>query len=196
MNAHRVAQRLMHMLLPGRVTLTDDTGPVQTAQADFGPKGPDGSLRVFDKLPILGLFGFASRPPRTSEVLAIFFEGDPTKGAVIGHNHQPSRLKNLGEGDAALFDVRGAYVWLTPDGLVIDAATKHVRIQNADTVTVVASSKVRIEAPKAECTGDLVAKCDDASPISLTALHDAYNAHLHTGVQSGSSSTGATDHPA
>ena len=69
-------------------------------------------------------------------------KGNPAKGVVVGHNHQPSRMKNLGEGDSALFDVRGAYVWLTPDGLVIDAATKHVRIQNADVVTVVAERTI------------------------------------------------------
>lgn len=195
MNAHRLAQRLYHLLAHGRVTLTDDAGPVQLAQADFGPKGPNGSLRIFDKLPSIGRFGFTSRPPRTSEVLALFFEGDPSKGVVIGHNHQPSRLKNLGEGDAALYDVRGAYLWLTPTGLVIDAAGSHVRIQNADTVTVVATSKVRVEAPKIECTGDVVSRADGA-PVSLNGLHDAYNAHKHTGVQTGGGATGATDHPA
>jgi phage gp45-like len=180
MDPARAAQRLLHMLLPGRMTLIDDSGSVQRAQADFGPKGAGGSLRIFDKLPVLNIFGFTSNPPAKSDVLAVFFEGDPTKGVVVASNHQPSRLKNLAPGDSAMFDVRGAYVWLTPDGLVIDAGGQKVRVQNAS---------------KIECTGDVVADCDGTA-ISLRALHDAYNAHKHGGVQTGGGVTGATDHPA
>ena len=180
MDPARLANRLLHMLLPGRVTLIDDTGSVQRAQVDFGPKGAGGSLRIFDKMPVLSIFGFTSNPPAKSDLLAVFFEGDPTKGVVMASNHQSSRLKNLGAGDSAMFDVRGAYVWLTPNGLVIDAAGKKVRIQNATQI---------------ECTGDVVANVD-GTPISLKALHDAYNAHKHTGVQTGGGTTATTDHPA
>ena len=179
MDMHRLAQRLLHMLQPARVRRVDDSGPVQRHQVDLGPKGPAGALRIFENLPVVGLFGVASHPPLSSELFVAFLEGDPSKGVVVGSNHQPSRLKNLGEGDAALYDVRGAYVWLTPDGINIDAAGKRVRVQNA---------------PQIECTGDVVAYVDGA-PISLKALHDAYNAHRHTGVQTGGGATGATDHP-
>lgn len=136
------------LFLTGRVALTDDSGPVQLAQVDLGPTGPDGKpMRLYDQVKVLQQFGFASRPPKLADLFMAFMRGVAGGGVVIASNHQPSRLRNLGEGDSALYDVRGAYVWLKATGLVIDAAGLPVLIQNAAGVT--------IDAPDVKATGNL-----------------------------------------
>jgi phage gp45-like len=113
--------------------------------------------------------------------------GDRSRSIAIGTNHRPSRLKDLKPGDSALYDVRGAKITLTEDGLLIDCAGLPATIKNATTV--------RIEADTLECTGDIVSRAD-GTPVSLNDLRDAYHAHKHGGVQTGSGTTGTTDHDA
>jgi phage gp45-like len=112
--------------------------------------------------------------------------GHRSKTIAIGTNHQPSRLRNLSLGDSAQHDVRGAYIWLTENGLVIDGAGLPATIRNCGTVTVEGDVHV---------TGDIVSRFNGA-PVSLNALRDAYHAHKRGGVQAGSASTGLTDHDA
>lgn len=148
-------RRLKMMFSLGRVQLTDDTGPVQLHQVDMGPRNGAGPLSVHDKVPHVKEFGFASVPPLDADVFVAFLTGDRSSGVVLGSNHQPSRLKNLQPGDAALYDVRKAYVWLTPTGVVIDAAGQNVTIQNCAQATIVASTSVTLQTPTVHCTQDL-----------------------------------------
>lgn len=189
----QLGKRIAHMLGIGRIRTVDDSGALQLVQVDHGALA-DGD-RITDKVPRLVQFGMVSHPPAGSEVIILRVAGNRSTGVALATNHQPSRLRNLNAGDSALHDVRGAYLWLTEDGPVIDAAGLDIVIRNAATVTIVASDKVRIEAPRLEVTGDVVSRCDD-DPVSLNTLHDAYNAHRHGGVQAGSSSTETTDSPA
>jgi phage baseplate assembly protein V len=175
----------------GRLRLIDDSGPVQRAQVDQGAF-VDGARRLTDNVPIIGAFGFASAAPLGAEVLVVRCGADRSQSVGIATNHQDSRPRNLQPGDAALYDVRGRTVRLDADGMTIDAKNGPVKIVNATTVTIKAATKVRIEAPILECTGDIVAQAD-GTQVSLQALHDAYNAHVHTGVQTGTAKTGPTD---
>jgi hypothetical protein len=75
---------------------------------------------------------------------------------------------------------------LTADGITIDAAGGLVTVTNA--------SKVRCTCD-IETTGDVRCRAD-GQVVSLGDLHDAYNAHKHTGVQAGSATSGLTDHAA
>jgi phage gp45-like len=142
----RLYRRVMMLVARGRVKVTDDTGAAQLAQVDFGPTSSAGSLSLQDNVPVISLFGHTSNPPADSDVIAISLGGDRNKTVAIGHSHQTSRLKNLGVGDSALYDVRGAYVWFKPTGLVIDAAGGNVTIQNAGNISITASGNVTVTA--------------------------------------------------
>jgi phage gp45-like len=159
----------------------DDSKVVQEIQFTR-PYSPDGSAAVSDNVPVVGFFGLASNPPLQSDVIVVRLFGSRTLTVAIGTNNQAARLKNLAAGDSALYDVRGAYVWLTPAGPVIDAAGGDVVVQNAATVTVKASTKIRCETPLLQCTGDVVANCD-TGPISLVN-------HPHSEVASGLAESG------
>lgn len=178
----------------GRATIVKDDGDLQLLQVTEGATGTGFQDRVSDNVPRVAEFGFASAPPIDAEVLMLNRGGQRSQAIAIATSHRPSRPKNLEPGDAGIYDVRGAKVMLTADGLVIDCAGLPAVIQNASTVTLRVSSKVRVEGDL-EVTGDLRSRAD-ATPVSLNSLRDAYHAHKHTGVQTGSGSSGLTDHDA
>ena len=185
--------RLLHMVSLGVVTVVDDSQERQLLQVTETARGPDSAAGVIDDVPRITEFGFTSNPPINSRVMVVRLFGNRSLTIAIGTSDAGSRLKGLSPGDTAIYDLRGAYVKLTPTGPVVDAAGLAVRVQNATTVTIVASEMIRCEAPLLECTGDIVSRAD-GTQVSLNGLHDAYNAHKHTGVQSGTSSSGPTDH--
>ena len=184
---HRTATRLLWSWAIGRLTRSDAPGTVQTVQGQFSCD------RLIDGAKLVQHFGFASRPPADTDLVAICPSGEPTSALVIATNSQAHRPPALEVGDVALHDVRGAYVWLSKDGLHIEAKGLPVRVSGATTVTVVASDKIRLETPLVEVTGDVVDHCE-TNHVSLKQLRDAYNLHKHLGVQSGPSATLLTDH--
>ncbi|HEV2364036.1 MAG TPA: phage baseplate assembly protein [Caulobacteraceae bacterium] len=190
--AERLWRRALYAIGRGRVTLVDDTGVVQILQADFGPMGPSGSMALRDNTPRLAEFGFASNPPAGAHFVALSIGGDRSNTVVIATGHQATRLKNLAPGDSALYDSRGAYVWLTPTGIVIEAKNQPVTINDATQVTINASAKVRLVTPRFEVTGDIIDNCD-AQSATVKALRTAYDAHHHTGVTAGAGTSGTTD---
>ncbi|HZR87899.1 MAG TPA: phage baseplate assembly protein [Bradyrhizobium sp.] len=160
----RLATRFKHAMRFGRLLLTDDTGPVQRLQADFGPIDASGkSLGIRDRLPRLVEYGLASSPPAGSDVVVTCHDGDLSNAVVVATNHQASRLKNLNPGDVALYDNRGNTIVLSAAGI---------------TLTPCAGGKVFIDG-ELDATGDV-----KAGGISLMN-------HVHPGVQTGSGDTEA-----
>jgi len=170
----------------GRVTSIDDTGDAQVLQVTQGASGTGFKDRILDKIFRLSQFGIASVPPLDAAVLMIHLGGDRSQSFVVATHHSPSRLKNLQPGDSALYDVRGAAITLTADGLDIDCAGKPARIHNFSSLTIEGDLHV---------TGDVITR--SAGPtVSVNGLRDAFHAHKHSGVATGGSLTGLTDHDA
>jgi phage gp45-like len=94
----------------------NDTGPVQTVQAQLD------ALSTRDNIPLLYCFGITGSPPIGTDLHLAFLDGDRAKALGIAGGHQTYRLRNLGVGDAALYDIRGAYVWLTAAGPAVNCA--------------------------------------------------------------------------
>lgn len=180
----RLLQRVQFAIGRGRITISDDSGAVQRAQVDLGPDLSATGSALKSNTPLLGLFGHASRPPAGSDVVLVFVGGDRSNGVAIASGHQPSRLTGLAEGDSALYDLRGAYMWLTPNGLVIDGAGLPATIRNVGSLTVDGDLLV---------TGNITDQ-SGANTATVKDLRDAYDLHKHTGVTAGSGLTGATDH--
>lgn len=126
--ARRLYHRAMMAIGRGALNTVDDGGNVQSAQIDYGPNGPNGSLGIRDKTPVLGLFGFFSNPPAGSDAIALHVGGDRSNAVIIAHGHKASRRKNTPAGDCGLQDVRGAHVWLSATGIVIDGGGLPVTI--------------------------------------------------------------------
>lgn len=170
----------------GRVTSIDDSGDAQVLQVTQGASGTGFKDRVLDKLFRLSQFGIASVPPLKTSALLLHLGGDRSQTFVIATHHSPSRPKNLQPGDSALYDVRGAIIKLTADGLEIDCAGGAAVIRNYSSCTFEGDIHV---------TGDVISR-SGGSEVSLNGLRDAYHQHKHSGVATGASLSGLTDHDA
>jgi phage gp45-like len=165
--------RLLHAVGVGRITAVDDTGVVQMLQVSERP-GPDGAAGVTDKVRRITQFGFTSNPPLQTEVVLLRLWGNRTLTLAIATNNQPTRLKNLQTGDSALYDQRGAYLWLTPAGLVIDGAGLPLTIQNVGTATINGALRV---------TEEVTANYGGADEVKVSQ-------HRHSAVQAGAAQSG------
>ncbi len=96
----------------GRLTLVDDTGPVQTGQVQLS------AVETRDKMPLIQHFGFQSSPPAGSDVVHLSIAGDRGRSVVIASNHQPSRPKGLARGGVRVFDQGGVQVLIGNDGTI------------------------------------------------------------------------------
>lgn len=195
--------QLFNLIGIGRPTRTDDSGEVQRIQLTERAAGQGGDDRISEKVPRLAEFGFTSALPDDAEVLVIRRGGDRSLAVAIASGHRASRPRDLKPGDTVIYDQRGNQVRLTEEGIEVRAVDAPVKVTGATTIEVTASdlitlktdAKLRVEADRIECTGDVVSRAD-GTPVSLNALRDAYHAHKHGGVKSGTDTSGGTDHDA
>lgn len=174
-------RRIQFTIGRGRVTAIDDSGSVQEMQAQLD------ALETRDGTPRLAEFGFTSNPPADSDVVFVFLAGNRTSGIAIATNHQPSRPTGLQPGESQLYDLWGKSIYLTQDnGIVIDAKNTNVTVNNAETVTVNASTKVVLNTPTLEVTGDITsggnitASGDITDKVrSMAADRSIYNQHTN-----------------
>lgn len=120
MDSSRIRVAVRGIVGRGRFQMVDDTGPAQLAQVDVGPTG----YGVRDNTPSLGVYGVSSRPPAGSDCIVLFMGGERTDAVIIASGSQVYRLKNLGDGEVALYDSRGQYVWLKSTGIEVSSPTK------------------------------------------------------------------------
>lgn len=133
-----LVRRVTLMVARGRVTQSDDSGPIQTLQIPLGPKEAGNVKRV-------GEYGLASWPPDGCDGIAVFLSGDRTNGAVVATHDLASRFKLGHKGEVALFDNSGdqgkpgRWFWFklgnTPS-LELEAKNTPININNAKGITI------------------------------------------------------------
>jgi phage baseplate assembly protein V len=142
----RLYRRILLAVGRGRITLVDDSGPVQKVQIRLSP------LELRDKTPRLAEFGFTSNPPAGSDAVPVFVAGDRSNAVIIATGNQTYRLRGLASGEVALYDSRGQSVELRQDGIRVITPLK---------VTVTAGGDMKLSAPNIEL--------DASSSIKLKA---------------------------
>lgn len=174
-----IVRRIRLMAARAVVTVINDALKMQAVQV----KLLDGEVR--DNVERFQNYGFTSVPFSGAEGVYLSIGGDRDHGVVICVDDRRYRLKSLQPGETALYDDQGQKVHLTRNGIVVDAAGKTVTVQNAITVTIKASTKVRMETPLLEVTGEIKDNCD-ATGKTMSGMRDIYNSHIHTDPQGGS----------
>ena len=112
MNGHDDAWRQHLAMGIGKLQLVDDTGTIQTAQVQLS------ASETRDATPVMQNFGFQSSAPADSDVIFASLDAQRGKVAVIGTNHQASRMKGLARGGARQHDQGGRQVLINNDGLI------------------------------------------------------------------------------
>ncbi|QZN97992.1 phage baseplate assembly protein V [Symbiopectobacterium purcellii] len=168
------------MLGIGTVTACSDSGKVQKIQYQV-------PLEIRGDTPRMAEFGFSSGLPAGSDVLLAFLGGDRSNAVVIATNNQDYRHTGLNPGETVIYNQWGMHIKLTETGIEVEAKNQPVVVNNATTVTVTASEKIRLETPELQVTGNITDNCDTQS-ATLKQLREAFNHHEHalSGVQPGS----------
>jgi phage baseplate assembly protein V len=179
----RLYSRILNTVARGRVTATDDSKSVQILQISLNAN----ELR--DNIARISEYGFTSNPPAGTDVVVVFIGGDRSNGAVIGTNNQAARMKNLASGEVAIHDNQGKYIYISQSGIVIEANSHPVTVNDATVVTINASTEVILNTPILKVSGDIIDNYQ-TNTDNMSGMRAKYNSHTHPGVQTGSGSTG------
>lgn len=186
----RLYWRLRMLVGRGEVKLVDDSKAVQFVQVNFGP------LEVRDNTPRVGEYGFTSNPPAGTDCVVLFVGGDRDNGVVIATNSKTERIKNLQPGEAAIHDDQGRWVWIKRNSIEIEAGNKPIDIKNATVITAQATTKITLNTPLLECSGQITAQGNITSQATVTGQTDvigggkSLKTHVHSGVTAGGANTG------
>ena len=151
------------------ITAVNDAGGVQLVQATGlnGERIPD--------VERLQQFGFSGHPPKGATGLMVCIGGSRSHPVVIACDDRATRFVELQEGEAVMYAADGHSI---------------VHLKMGGEIAVKATSKVLIDSPLLECTGEIK---DHTS--TMQAMRDTFNAHTHPGVTPGPATTGATATP-
>ncbi|WP_420955208.1 phage baseplate assembly protein V [Burkholderia gladioli] len=183
-----ILDRIRNLFGRGRVTLVDDSGPVQIVQLRMnGLEVPAGRFRVPE-------FGFSSNPPVGSDALALHVAGDRSAGAVVGTNHQESRPRGLAPGESILYSQDGKCIYLKGGVIVVEAKGQDVVVNDAANITlncsgdctmniggkldVIAPGGVNFTTPLVGATGDMQDNTETNNE-TMKGMRELYDMHTH-----------------
>ena len=120
-------------------------------------------------------FGFTSAPPPGAQLIVLPLGGRTSAAVVIASEHGSYRLQLGAQGEAAIYNQWGDQVHLKADR----------------SIEVIAAAKVRLATPLVEMTGNLTVVGTIVATGNVTGAGKSLAAHVHSGVVSGGSNTGA-----
>lgn len=146
------------------LALVDDARKMQEVQVDLYDGESRAAVERFQQ------YGFTSVPEEGAEAVALGVGGSRSHMVVIAVDDRRYRKRDLKPGEVSVYSKFGDYVLLKEDG----------------TIEVKASSKVYVDAPEVECTGNLIVagniacagQVSDAAG-SMQEMRDRYNGHVH-----------------
>ncbi len=128
-----------------------------------------------DKVERIQEYGFTSNPHSGAQVVFINFAGSREHPAVIAIDDPRYRKNNLATGEVAIYTDEGDFIHLKRGGIV----------------EVKATTKLRIDTPLLEVTGEIKDR-SDTDGKTMKNMRDTYNSHIHTGDSGGSTSSPQT----
>jgi phage gp45-like len=108
-----IRRRIILMCSRILVTAIDDSQGIQIVNIDALANESITDVERFQE------FGFTSHPPVGSEGIAVFIAGDRTNGFVIRTENRTYRVKNLSEGEMAIYSMGGKKVHCGNDKIAI-----------------------------------------------------------------------------
>ncbi len=109
----KLKRRIFNMLARGVVQLIDDQQGYQIIQSTLLADETRTGLERMQQ------YGFTGHPPVGSETIVLFLNGDRSHGVVIAVDNREFRVRDLTEGDVAVYTSKGNFCKLKADGEVI-----------------------------------------------------------------------------
>jgi phage gp45-like len=145
----RLSRRVLTMIAPARISATDDTGNIHSAQI-----GISSTPEIIDKVPVTHYYGFHTNVPANTDAIVIFGNGDRSRPVIVGHNNIKARPKNFKPGEVALFTDEGDTLKFSRQQAVsLTAGNSYTLSSKAGTVK--GTDTVTIDTPQTHHTGDV-----------------------------------------
>ena len=185
----RLRDRVMLAISRARVALVDDSGLLQRLQlAVLRDEIRDGVERLAE-------YGFTSRPFPGASAVMVCVGGNRDHGVVIATGDRRYRLKELAEGEVALYDDQGQVVHLLRNGELLVKALTKARVE-APTIEATATVLAKVTAPAIQAdalTAPGTVAVSASASITLTAPQIYLSGQITGGPSGGSLiSVGAT----
>lgn len=156
-------RRLENIVARGTLTSINRARKMQRIQAKLLGGEPKQSMEFFEQ------YGITSTPHDGAELIAVFMDGDRSHGIVICVADRRYRML-LEPGEVAIYDDLEQCVHLTRNGIVIEG--------KSFPITLKSTTKVRLETPLFECTGEIKDRCE-SDGRSMEEMRNIYNGHNH-----------------
>lgn len=127
---------------------------------------------VRDAAEIFQQYGFRSMPLPGAEGVMLSLGGSRDHTVIICAGDRRYNTTVLASGECVVEDYLGKRIHFKLDG----------------SIDVVAPTKVRVEAPLIECTGDIRDLCD-GDGITMAQMRDIFNSHVHPDAHGGNTGT-------
>lgn len=175
MDQRRVHQRLMGpiwrrirlLVSRGVLALVDDSLKMQRVQVRLLGGEPADAERFQQ-------YGYTSHPHPGAEAVVAAVGGARSHLIALSVDDRRYRLKELAQGEMAIYDDLGHKVHLTRDGIVIDGVGQPVRYINCPDIYMDGNL---------HCEGDV-----NDHTSTMQTMRDIYNGHNHGGDSGGSTS--------
>ena len=126
-------------------------------------------------------YGFTSEPHLGAEVLATSINGDRSHTIAIIVADRRYRIKELKDGEVAMYDDLGKVVYFKRDELLVDAKDAPIRILSTSKVTIKAPEVV-VDAANSTFTGNIKAEGEiEDKKGTMSAIRSTFNSHTHNG---------------
>lgn len=183
---NKLLEKIYGLLARASLSAKDGSRPMRVIQATLLDEDVRENVEHFEP------YGFTSEPHIGSEPLIASLGGyrDHSIAFVIADRRY--RLKNLQSGEVAIFDDLGRKVYLKRDQVLVEAADAPVMIHTTSSLTadvgsvatIKARSKIVLDTPTVECTGNVIATGDitdknGSGGISMDSMRSTYNSHTH-----------------
>ena len=179
----RLARRVANMVARGVVWMADDSTKLQQLQVSLQAD----EVRIAERFQ---QYGFTSVPLSESEAVLLFPGGLRDQALVIAVDDRRYRPINWAAGEVGLYTHEGDYIRMKAGRIVEVVCGTKLQVA-APEVVVHASTKVRLETPLVEMTGNLTVSGQVQGNTVRTAAGIQLGTHVHSGVQAGGANTGA-----
>lgn len=145
---HPIRRRLDNMIARAVVRATNDAGGLRVVQFEALRGEVRGGVEHFQE------YGFTSRPLPGAELVALFLGGVRDHPLVVASGDRRYRKRGLAPGEVALYTHEGDFVHLK-NGRIVQVVAGAKLDVTAPEVLVTAATKVTIDTPLAEITGNV-----------------------------------------
>ncbi len=152
------------------------------------------STSVQDDMEHLEPYGFTSEPftDGQTDAVNLYFDDERNHGVVINVADRRYRIKDMQQGEVAIYDDKGRYIYIKRDCIEVNGVSSPINVKTSGTVNVTAptvniTGNVNIKG-NVVITGTLNTSSTISAQGSISSGSINLSTHVHTGDSGGTTS--------